>query len=225
MSDRRLAILGSLGALSLFVVAMVGVRVLYTGSPHYGGLIWNLILAWVPFALALAIYDGYRRGAQPRRLVAGGALGLVFFPNAPYLMTDFKHLRGFTEMPIWYDVVLLTAAAWAGLLLGFTSLWLMQAVARRLVGSANAWLFAFAVLALSSFGIYLGRFQRWNSWDVFVQPRSLLADVGGRLAHPADHPRTVAVTVLFTSFLATTYLVFDAFARVGLAERVDRPSP
>ncbi len=222
MSDRRLAILGSLGALSLFVVAMVGVRVVYTGSPHYGGLIWNLLLAWVPFALALAIYDGYRRGARPARLVAGGALWLVFFPNAPYVMTDFKHLRGFTEMPIWYDVVLLTATAWAGLLLGFTSLWLMQAVARRLVGTANAWLFAFAVLALSSFGIYLGRFERWNSWDVFVQPQSLLADVAEPLMHPGDHPRAVAVTLLFTSFLVTSYLVFYAFARAGMPERAGR---
>ena len=222
MSDRRLAILGSLGALSLFVVAMVAVRVAYTGSPHYGGLTWNLFLAWIPFLLALGVYDGYRRQARGAWLAAGAALWLLFFPNAPYLVTDFKHLRDFTEMPIWYDVVLLTASAWAGLLLGFTSLWLMQAVARRLVGTLNAWLFAFAVLALSSFGIYLGRFQRWNSWDVFVQPQALLADVAERLVHPAEHPRAVAVTVLFTSFLATAYLVFYAFARVGLAERPDR---
>ena len=222
MSGRRLSLLSSLGALSLFVVAMVGFRVVYSGSPHYGGLIWNVVLAWIPFVLALLVYDGFRRGAGRTGLVAAAALWLLFFPNAPYLVTDFKHLRGWTEMPIWYDVVLLTAAAWAGLLLGFTSLWLMQAVVRRLVGALNAWVFVLGVLALSSFGIYLGRFERWNSWDLFVRPKPLFAEVVAQVANPLDYPRTVAVTVLFTSFLSATYLVFYAFARLGLAERGDR---
>ena len=78
------------------------------------------------------------------------------------------------------------------------------------------------MLALSSLAIYHERFQHWNSWDLFVRPESLLGDVVERLGHPLDHPRTVAVTVLFTSFLTTMYLVFYAFARVGLGERGER---
>ena len=150
------------------------------------------------------------------------ALWLLFFPNAPYIVTDLKWLRDWGGAPIWFDVVLVTTAAWAGLALGFISLYLMQAVARRTVGAVNSWLAVLAVLGLSSFGIYLGRFERWNSWDLFVRPKPLFAEVVAQVANPLDYPRTVAVTVLFTSFLSATYLVFYAFARLGLAERGDR---
>jgi len=218
MSDRRLAILGSLAGLSALVVAMVGVRVVYSGNNDNAELVWNLLLAWIPFGLALQVYEGYRRGSARAYLLIGGVLWLLFFPNAPYIVTDFKWLRDSTGAPVWYDVVLISAGAWAGLLLGFISLYLMQAVVRRALGALNAWLFVLFALVLSSFGIYLGRFQRSNSWDVFVRPRTFAGDVWTRLGNPDEYARAVAVTVLFTAFLAATYLVFYSFARATVRE-------
>jgi uncharacterized membrane protein len=218
MSDRRFAILASLAGLSGLVVAMVAVRVVYSGNSENAGLVWNLLLAWIPFGLALQVYEGYRRGSARAYLLIGGVLWLLFFPNAPYIVTDFKWLRDSTGAPVWYDVVLISAGAWAGLLLGFISLYLMQAVVRRALGALNAWLFVLFALVLSSFGIYLGRFQRSNSWDVFVRPRTFAGDVWTRLADPDEHARVVSVTVLFTAFLAATYLVFYSFARATVRE-------
>ena len=218
MSDRRLAILGSLAGLSALVVAMVAVRVAYSGNPYYEALVWNLLLAWIPFALALYVYDAYRHGAGLLQLALPGLLWLLFFPNAPYIVTDFKWLRTWTGAPLWYDVVLVSAAAWAGLLLGFISLYLMQAVLRRALNALSAWAFVLGVLALSSFGIYLGRFQRSNSWDVLVRPRAFAGQLWTRLAGPGEHSRVIAVTVLFTAFLAATYLVFYSFVRATARE-------
>jgi uncharacterized membrane protein len=218
MSDRRLAILASLAGLSGLVVAMVAVRVVYSGNSDHAELVWNLFLAWIPFVLALQVYEASRRGAARGYLLLGGVLWLLFFPNAPYIVTDFKWLRESTGAPIWYDVVLVSAGAWGGLLLGFISLYLMQAVVRRALGALNAWLFVLGALMLSSFGIYLGRFERSNSWDVFVRPRTFAGDVWTRLADPGEHARVVAVTVLFTAFLAATYLVFYSFARATVRE-------
>ena len=222
MSGRRLAILGSLAGLSALVVAMVAARVQYSGNGYYTALVWNLLLAWIPLACAIHVYDASRLGAGRARLWSVGALWLVFFPNAPYIVTDFKWLRTWTGAPIWYDVVLVAAAAWCGLMLGFISLFLMQAVVRRAIGAARAWLFVLAVLAVSSFGIYLGRFQRWNSWDVFTQPGRLAHNVWPHLAQPQDHPKTVAVTALFTAFLAMTYLVFYSFVQEEAREPTKR---
>jgi uncharacterized membrane protein len=222
VSDRRLATLASFVGLTLLVYAMVGVRIAYSGNLNYGALIWNLFLAWIPFGLALFVYDGFRRGAARFPLIAGGALWLMFFPNAPYIVTDIKHLRTWGGMPIWYDAILVGAAAWAGLALGFVSLYLMQAVVRRLAGAVNAWLFALAVLALSSFGVYLGRYLRWNSWDLIVRPEQVLGDVWAGISNPLAYPHAVAVTVVFTAFLAATYLAFYSFARSGLLEPTDR---
>jgi uncharacterized membrane protein len=222
MSDRRLGTLASLLGLTLLVYAMVGFRIVYSGNLNYGALIWNLFLAWIPLALALVVYDGFRRGAARFPLIAGAALWLIFFPNAPYIVTDFKWLTVSSGAPIWYDVVLISAGAWAGLLLGFISLYLMQAVMRRALGALNAWLFVLAALVLSSFGIYLGRFQRSNSWDVLVRPRTFAGDVLTQLADPNEYARVVAVTVLFTAFLTATYLVFYTFVRATVPEPIER---
>jgi uncharacterized membrane protein len=67
-------------------------------------------------------------------------------------------------------------------------------------------------LGLGAFGVYLGRFERWNSWDVFTRPGHFAQSVLPHLAHPQDHPKALAVMVLFTVFLAMSYLVFYAFA-------------
>jgi len=208
-SDRRIAVIGSLALLSLFALAMLAFRVAYTKTGDHTWIAWNLVLAWVPFVLALVIYE--RAPSAPRTQLAGlGALWLLFFPNAPYILTDLKHIGVGGKVPLLYDVLLLSAAAWTGLLLGLTSLFLMHAVARRLLGASNAWALVVGVLAVSSFGIYLGRVQRWNSWDVFVRPGTLLGDV-----LQSFHVRPIALTVLLTSFLFASYLVFYSFARLS----------
>ena len=224
MSRRRLAILASLAGLSALVVAMASVRVVYTGTDYYSNLVWNLFLAWIPFGVAVYAYDGYRKGVGRLQLWAAGGLWLLFFPNALYIVTDFKWLRVWGGAPIWYDILLVSAAAWGGLLLGFASLYLIQEIVRRALGPVRAWAFAFVTLALGAFGVYLGRFERWNSWDVFTRPRLIGGRLLPHLAHPQDHPQALATMVLFTAFLAMSYLVFYAFAQPEVERlRDDRP--
>jgi uncharacterized membrane protein len=214
-SDRRIGVVASLAFLSLFVVAMIVFRVLYTQSSEHTAIAWNLLLAWIPFALALLVYDRARTGVLSPALAAAGVLWLLFLPNAPYIVTDLKHVGRGGPVPVLYDVMLLSAAAWTGLLLGLTSLYLMHSVARRLVGAGTAWALVTGALALSSFGVYLGRVQRWNSWDVFVRPGPLLNEIATGVVHPLSHPRPIAVTILFTSFLLASYLVFYSLVRLN----------
>jgi uncharacterized membrane protein len=214
-SDRRIAVVASLALLTLLVLAMLAARMLYTGSPAHAWLAWNLFLAWIPLGLSLLLYAEARVGAPLRVLVPLGLLWLLVFPNAPYLVTDLKHISEGGSVPVLYDVLLLSTAAWSGLLLGLTSLFLVHAAVRRLVGALNSWALVVGVLALSSFGIYLGRVQRWNSWDVIVHPYPLAGQVVGGLLHPLNHPRPIGLTVLLTSFLLASYLVLYSFARLS----------
>jgi uncharacterized membrane protein len=213
-SDRRIAVLASLAILSLFALAMIVARVVYTGTFEHAGIAWNLFLAWVPFVLALVVYARARSGTSGPKLAALGGLWLLFFPNAPYIVTDLKHIGTGGRVPILYDVLLLSAAAWVGLLLGMASLFLMHAVARRFLGVVNAWALVVGALAASSFGIYLGRVQRWNSWDVFVRPGALLGEVANGF-----HARPIALIILLTSFLLASYLVLYSFARMSALVR------
>jgi uncharacterized membrane protein len=212
-SNRRIVIVASLGGLSMFVIAMIAFQITYVGNRDNLAIAWNLFLAWIPFVLGLIIYDRGSSAAPRPALGAATLLWMLFLPNAPYILTDLKYIDGFSGVSAFYDVVLLASAALTGLLLGLTSLFLVHTVSRRLVGAFNAWALVVGALALSSFGIYLGRVQRWNSWDVFVRPGSLFGDIAGGLLHPLSHPHPIAVTILFSSFLLASYLVFYSFAR------------
>jgi uncharacterized membrane protein len=212
-SRRRVVFFTALLAASSMLAAGVAARVVVVHSLDGTNLVWNLFLAWVPFLLALLVYDGERRGWSPGPLLALGAAWLVFLPNAPYIVTDFKHLVQSPVVPLWVDVVVLAAPAWTGMLLGFLSLYLVQAVVRQLAGARVAWLAAVAVLGLSSFGIYLGRVLRWNSWDVIANP-SILSDLGSIVVER----RAIAMTVLLSGFLTVSYLAVYAFMRFEVAE-------
>ena len=202
-------------------VGLVGVRILATASADSANLVWNLVLAWVPFVLALVVYDGFRRGVSRGPLLVGAGLWLLFLPNAPYLLTDFKYLREWQGVPGWYDVLLLAVASGTGLALGFVSLYLVHAIARRILRPAGSSVFVVAVLGLTSLGVYIGRFERWNSWDVFAQPASLLSDVAGWLSDPLEHGRAVVLMGLFTAFLTLAYGLFCRLLELGPAPERD----
>lgn len=208
--------IAALLASSGLCLALVAARYLYVGVERWGFLVWNLVLAWIPFLAALAVYDGAKAGRGHWRQVTLAAVWLLFFPNAPYILTDLIHLDQYRgEVPLWFDALTLSAFAWTGLLLGLVSLYLMHAVVRTRIAAVRSWVGVVAVLAVASFGIYLGRFHRWNSWDVLTQPETLVADIVRPLADPLAHPKPVVVTLLFTGFLAFAYLVVYAFAELG----------
>lgn len=213
-SRRRRAVYAALALLSLFSIALVWARYLRSEEPRFDWVLWNLFLAWIPFGLAIVVYDRHRAGARPSSLLPIAGLWLLFLPNAPYIVTDFKHLAPSAGVPLWFDIVVIAAPAWTGLLLGFLSLYLVQAVVRELAGGVAGWLVAVGSLGLASFGVYLGRVLRWNSWDVLTDP-SLLAQLDGVLIDP----RAQAMTILLSGFLTLSYLVLYAFMRLDLRER------
>ena len=215
-SRRRLATILALFAASFFCVALVVVRNVHTGNVDLRYLIWNLLLAWIPFALAVFVYDRWRRRRGGLLLVVLGVLWLLFFPNAPYIATDFVHLEHDPLIPYWYDAVTIAAFAWIGVLLGFASLYLMQTVVRQWRGAVAGWIFAFAAIGLGSLGIYLGRFLRLNSWDAVEHPSVLPRILHAVARDPFAYQEAIAVTVLFTAALSFAYFLLYNFAAGGL---------
>lgn len=216
MSDRRYVVLALLACLSALVVGLVAFRVVYTGSLLHVPLLWNLVLAWIPFLLALLVYDRAER-SRGRSVVLAAALWLLFFPNAPYIVTDFVHLGLSSGLAFWYDLVLIGTVATTGLLLGCVSLYLVHAVVRRAAGAAVGWAFVAGALSLGSLGVYLGRVWRWNSWDAIVRPGFVFDRLASAVASP--DPRSVAVMLAFTAFLGATYGGFYVLARAESPRR------
>lgn len=218
---RRLYMPVLLGLSTVMCVAFLVVRAHITGSPSFRMLLWNLFLAWIPFGTAWLISIAEeRRRIQIIPYLILLVFWLLFFPNAPYILTDFVHLRARPPAPLWFDLALILSFAWTGLMLGLVSLRLVHNSLHRRFGKAAGRTAVAVALLLAGFGIYLGRFERWNSWDIVFRFDELTADVLMRVSNPLAHPRTIAVTLVFALFLLLAYAVLSFFHQ-GIAVEAD----
>jgi uncharacterized membrane protein len=207
--SRQLGVVASLILSSLLCIGLLVLRVVHSRHSTYAWLWWNLFLAWLPLGLAFVAYNVSRYHSRLSWFLVFvcALIWLAFFPNAPYLVTDIIHLQHRTDAPFWFDLILFVSIAWTGCFLGLVSLFLMQEIVRRAAGSVISWVFAVAALGLSGFGIYLGRFLRWNSWDVFFAPTQILGSLLAGLRHPAAHSETFVFSIIFAAFLMSMYLM------------------
>lgn len=184
-----------------FTIILLGIRIILTGELTYIFLAWNLFLAWIPFALSLQLESV--KNKWKIYFVIG--LWLLFLPNAPYIITDFLHLKQRLPVPYWYDILLLFSAALNGLLLGLASL---LKVEKFLIDRYGKRISGFLILCsffLCAFGIYMGRYLRWNSWDLITNPAAVTGDILDRVLNPFGHFGTWSVTALFGVFLFVMY--------------------
>ncbi len=192
---------------SIVATTMVAVRGVYSGELRFIFLVWNLFLAWLPLFFAWMAYR-YRKTA-----VIYAPLWLLFFPNAPYIITDLIHLRYRVEVPIWYDALMIFTFALTGLILGAISLYLMQDVVARQFNRLTSWLFVLITTGLSGYGVYIGRFLRWNSWDIFTRPGALTYDILASLGSP----KTYAVALPLAALMLFAYVIIYTLPRLELA--------
>jgi uncharacterized membrane protein len=195
----------TMGISSAMSVMLVFLRMQWSGNLLYVFLVWNLFLAWVPFLFALALTDLCKRTNSKWQL-AGLFFGwLAFFPNSPYMLTDLFHLHLRSEVPLWFDLILILSFAWNGLLLGYASLFEIQQFLKSRISARLMNLFIGTLMMLCSFGIYLGRYPRYNSWDIIAHPIILFSDIFNMLLHPFQNTRMVGVTFFFSVFLIISY--------------------
>jgi uncharacterized membrane protein len=182
----------------------------------------NLALAWAPYVFSLWAVSTFER--QPRARLRRWLIGLAwlaFFPNAPYLVTDWLYLPNWTA-ELWYSIVLLTTFSAVGLLLTVVSLYLMHNLVRTVRGPFEGWCVAIAAIFLGGIGVYLGRFLRLNSWQLLTDPGQVWRDVMTQLHEHGDDPRPLAFAAGFAAFLFVFYLVFRS---IRLAPRSYEEGP
>ena len=225
-SEKQFRLFLILLASTVFSVALFGTRLMfvdfdfgkiqsiddliyYRGNQTYFFLNWNLFLAWVPYLLVLTLPFLYKKTKSKILVVSILFLWLLFFPNAPYLLTDLLHLRKRSGVPLWFDMMLLLSFAWTGLILGYLSLLEVQRFLLNFFSKKTVEKISFGAILLCGFGIYLGRFQRWNSWDIVTQPVSLFSDILNLLAQP----QTLGLAMVISVFLFLGYLTLSTLAQ------------
>lgn len=197
----------------LWCCIVLDLRMQMAGHHYYAFMLWNLFLAAIPLGISL----GLRRTDRLILALPLLAVWLLFFPNAPYVLTDLMHLSEHPGgVPKWLDLLMLLSFALVSLGLGFQSLHIVQHWFARQYSHATAWCVSLGALGLSGFGIYLGRFDRWNSWDLLHRPAALLSRIAAYILHPMAHTRTWGFTLGFGTLLIFAYLFW--FSSVPTAQ-------
>ncbi len=199
-----------LALLSVAALILLLGRLLATDSWTGIFLVWNLFLAWIPLWVVLLLRDKVQnRAVSKPTLAVGLVLWLLFFPNAPYLITDLMHLKESPDNLIWYDALLGFTMATAGVFTGMYSVLCVHRLVLKVWGQTTTLIVIPSSLLLSSYGIYLGRFGRWNSWDVISDPLALCKYV----VHSVHNRLAIQTTLAFSFVMLLLYAVFFLFSK------------
>ena len=189
---------------SLFSMALICFRMLYTGDHLFLFLVWNLFLAFIPWYLS-SWMNRKMRDNNVTTFLACVFVWLLFIPNSFYILTDLFHLDMNVNVPLWYDLALLLGFAWNGLLFGILSVRQMERLFEHYFNKKFELLFIFPVMLLNGFGVYIGRYLRFNSWDVLTNPFQLMQDIVYMFIHPIRNRFDWSMIICYSVFLMLIY--------------------
>lgn len=184
-----------------FTISLLVIRIFYFGSFMYIFFAWNLFLAAIPLGISNLLVQTKGKSIQWPLFI----MWLLFFPNALYIVTDLVHLTDKHPEPFWFDMILVFSAAINGLIMAYASLRQVELFLRTKFSEQKTGFILCGCLFMGSFGVYIGRFLRWNSWDVLLNPFGLMTEIVQHIINPFQHSRTWGMTIVLTVFFSIFY--------------------
>jgi uncharacterized membrane protein len=188
-----------------FSVLLLSLRAITTGRLSYCFLAWNLFLALIPFLISTWLSKNLHALQNRAKLLLLVFIWLLFMPNCFYILTDLFHLENLGDGHPWFDLTLILSFAWGGILFGILSIRKMEKLLRKAKGKFISSLVICTVMCLNAFGIYLGRFLRFNSWDVLANPFALFGEIAELILNPFDYRHVWATSFCFALFMIILY--------------------
>jgi uncharacterized membrane protein len=203
---KKIIIPKSIILLIILAFALNILRVILFDKFSFIYILWNIFLAFIPFLISsILLYYKENDKLNKTVFIIGSILWVVFIPNAPYIITDLIHIGVVRSVPVLYDSILLFTSAWVGLLLGMSSIFHMEKIFLYKYSKKITSFIIIIILLLTSFGMYLGRFFRFNSWDIFTSPIYSLGKLFSNLTSSAYHIEALIYILLFFVFLYVSY--------------------
>ena len=199
-----------------FSMSLLLVRVIYADSLDYRFYVWNTFLAATPYAVSTQIEKLKKLNAAVILLLI---TWLLFFPNAPYIITDIFHYEQRFPVPFWYDLILVISCAWNGLILGMASLMNVEKFMSKHLKPGWVFVCECFSLILCSYGIFIGRFLRFNTWDIITDPRSLMYTSAHHVLVPQNYGKLWVFTLLFAVLLGVIYFTLKQLPHIFRVER------
>ena len=190
---------------TIIASGLVITRVYITHHLTFLFLLWNLFLAWIPFFISRYMMYSDTSKRKWYRNLGLFLVWLIFFPNAPYILTDLVHLQHRSDMPFWYDMMILLFFCFNSLFLAFASMIHMKRVIDKFFRQTLSHIIILLIFIMTSLGVYIGRFQRYNSWDILTDPVNLVRDVCALILNAGNDLRFLYMFVFLSLFLIINY--------------------
>lgn len=183
---------------SITAVALLLIRVKITHSFYLLFLIWNLILAVIPYIISNFIKIDFSLKKYNFKNLFFIVTWLLFLPNTFYLITDFVHLNHSNSIQFCFDFILLLSFTIAGFYFGILSIFSIQQQIQFFYTSKTSYFFTISISYLCAFGIYIGRFLRFNSWDIISYPLFLAKSIFNSIFENETWTFTLGLGTLIT---------------------------
>ena len=204
--DSRKVLFGSILIMIFSCLFLLILRMVLTSSQRYSFLIWNLLLSIVPLIFAYRLNYSLKTSSWKNwPNIFYSIVWLAFLPNSFYMITDLIHIQSTGDINILFDAILVLDFVIAGLIFGFLSLLIIHKNLEKKIAHQYAHLLVFSIILISSFAIYLGRYLRWNSWDIATNPAGLIYDVTNKFINPFSNIQTFGITLTIFIFLTSVY--------------------
>lgn len=200
----------------IFSMTMVLARIAYTGKTTFIFMNWNLFLAFIPYCVSQWFINQPAWIESKWKSAMVFIVWLLFIPNSFYILTDLYHLHKSLRVPLWYDLLLLLSFAWNGLLLGVLSVRHMEKVAEITFGYKHEIFFIYPIMWLNALGVYVGRYLRFNTWDILTNPFKLIADSVMVMFHEDVYKHAWGMVFVFSIFLTLLYLAVKKMSKALL---------
>ncbi len=204
--------------LAISVVFSIGLAVtgsVFSGRLILGFLVWNLFLGFVPYAISRWMKRNIQWNTNRFVFSICLVVWLLFIPNSFYIVTDLFHLGSFTTIPLWFELTVILSFAWNGLLLGVLSVHQVEKlIAGFLPGGARV-IFIYPVMFLKALGVYIGRYMRFNSWDVITNPFTLVKDIAELALHPIEYKYAWGMVFCFSVFMTLLFFTLISAKKEG----------
>jgi uncharacterized membrane protein len=197
----------------LFGTLLLAAKVVYTGSGRFISLEWNLFLAYIPYFISQWLSDRPFIYTNKWMFAVTFTAWLLFIPNSFYILTDLFHLVESSTTPMWFDLLLILTFAWNGLVMGVLSVRQMEKIFQFFWGRKHELLFLYPVMLLNALGIYIGRYLRFNSWDIITNPFTLLVESFELITHPIGYKNVWAMVFSYSIFMTLIYLMMKKISK------------
>ena len=189
-----------------FSTTLLLVRIIVTREWLFAFLPWNMLLAYIPYWITRWLTFHPDRMEKKSLFIPALILWILFIPNSFYIITDLFHFNETADAPRWFDLTLLFSFAWNGILPGVVSVYKMEIIVVDGLRLNNRIYFLLPIMWLIALGIYIGRYLRYNSWDIITDPFSLIGDITWMIIHPLRHGYAWGMIACFGVFMTIIYI-------------------